>query len=197
MRAIWDRLLGCFGDALLRKFGAEPPQEWIGAIGQLGLGQLERGMRRLVFGWKGGPPTLPDFMRLCRSVGTDDFDEGNNTQPRLSTADNFGGDAWAMVANRYLLGHIHKRMSGDPRFYGRGASYAMLTAGTDKVPPGTDQEFVRNMHALVAAKNAWADDMRDIAQDGEVDPEMQKAIWRDWIQRAESQMVQDTQGVAA
>src|SRR5882672_7305325 len=112
--AVWDRLLGCFGESLLRKFGGEPPQEWIGAIGALNQRQIERGMRRILFGWKGGPPNLPDFMRLCRSVGTDEFDEGDSGLPKLAHDDGFKGDVWDEAANRYLLGHIAKLMKRDP-----------------------------------------------------------------------------------
>jgi hypothetical protein len=88
-------LLGCFGDALLRKFGAQPPQEWVGAIGALNQRQIERGMRRLLFGWKGGPPSLPDFMRLCRTIGGDEFDDGESKLPALTHEDSFRGDEWA------------------------------------------------------------------------------------------------------
>jgi hypothetical protein len=188
--------LGCFGEALLRKFGAEPPQEWVGAIGSLAIGQIERGMRRLVFGWKGGPPSLPDFMRLCRTIGSDEFDEGESDKPRLPPPDDFDGDVWTMAANRYLMGHIAKRMSANPKCYGQPASFKALRAkdedlrllGLDKHNLDASPEFIQNVHALVAAKNAWADDMRDLAVDGGVPVETQKAVWHDWIGRAEAGM---------
>lgn len=34
--------------------------------------QITAGMKRLVLSWKGGPPNLPDFVRLCRFVGADE-----------------------------------------------------------------------------------------------------------------------------
>lgn len=188
--------MGCFGEALLRKFGAEPPQEWTDALRGLAMGQLERGMRRVVFGWKGGPPSLPDFIRLCRTVGTDEFDEGESDRQRLPAPDSFNGDAWTMAANRYLLGHIATRMSQNPKFYGQPASYKAMRArqdeldllGLDKHNLDASPVFIENVHALVAAKNAWADDMRDLAVDGGVPVETQKAVWRDWIGRAEEGM---------
>lgn len=191
--AVWDRLLGCFGDSLLRKFGAEPPREWVGAIGALDHHQIERGMRRLLFSWKGGPPNLPEFMRLCRSVGSDEFDEGRSTFPQLTHDDGFKGDAWDMAANRYLLGHIAQRCKENPLHFGRPASYEMLQAplkdleqlGVDKHYLDASAEMVDKVGRLVAAKNAWAADMRDIAVKGEVPVEQQKSVWREYIARAE------------
>ena len=71
-KAVWDKLLGFFGDALLRKFDAEPPEEWIEAVGMLNDAQISTGMKRMMLSWKGGPPNLPDFVRLCRVVGPDE-----------------------------------------------------------------------------------------------------------------------------
>lgn len=193
-RAIWSRLVGCFGDALLRKFGPEPPQEWIAGLSALTAAQHERGLRRLVFGWKGGPPSLPDFMRLCRSIGTDEFDEGQPTLPLLAGPDNWTGDAWNAAANRYLLGHIAKRMKENPKYYGEGASFKLMQApekdikdlGVDKHYLDAKGAFVANVGKLVAAKNDWATDMRDLAVKGEVPPATQKAVWYDYISRAEA-----------
>jgi hypothetical protein len=189
---VWDRLLGCFGDALLRKFGASPPQEWTGAIAHLQDPQIERGMRRLLFGWKGGPPSLPDFMRLCRTIGTDEFDEADSGLPKLAHDDSFAGDAWDMVANRYLMGHIATLMKKNPKCFGRPASVKLMQAplkdlqdlGIDPHYLDASGELVENVKRLIAAKNAWAVDMRDIAVNGAVPPENQKTIWRDYMQRA-------------
>lgn len=190
--AVWDRLLGCFGDALLRKFGAEPPQEWVGAINALSQRQIERGLRRLVYGWKGGPPNLPDFMRLCRSIGTDEFDEPDTELPKLTQEDSFQGDAWDMAANLYLMGHIAKLMKKDPKCLGTPATTKLLQAplkelqelGVDPHYLDARGEFVDNVNRLITAKNAWAADMRDIAVKGEVPPPDQKTIWRDYMTRA-------------
>lgn len=178
---------------MLRKYGAEPPQEWIGALGMLTAAQHERGLRRLVFGWKGGPPSLPDFMRLCRAIGTDEFDEGQPEQPRLPAPDTWHGDNWDMAANRYLMGHIAKRMAENPKYYGRPASYKLMqasdkdldTLGIDKHCLDAEVDFVANVGKLVAAKDAWAADMRDLAVNGEVPPSTQKAVWYDLMSIAE------------
>ena len=164
---MWDRLLGCFGDSLLRKFGKAPPQEWVGAIAALNDGHIERGLKRLLFGGKGQPPSLPEFVRVCRAVGTDEFDEDRPIA--LPAPDHFRGDAWDMAANRYLLGHIARQLSLNPQRY----------AGP---------KFVENVHRLVAAKNEWASDMRDIAVDDGVPAETQQAIWHDLIGHAEARL---------
>jgi hypothetical protein len=189
---VWDRLLGCFGDALLRKFGAQPPQEWVGAIGALKQRQIERGMRRLLFGWKGGPPSLPDFMRLCRTIGGDEFDDGESKLPALTREDSFRGDEWDMAANRYLMGHIAKIMKKDPKRLGRPASVKLTQAplkdlqdlGIDLHYLDANGEFVENVKRLVTAKNAWAADMRDIAVNGAVPVSDQQTIWHDYMKRA-------------
>lgn len=192
---IWRRFAGMFGaDALDRKFGAKPPPEWIGMLARLDDRQVDRGIRRLAYSGKPHIPSLPEFTKLCRSVGGDDFDEGERAQVRLpSPQSSWRGDAWDSVANTFLLGHIAKRMKKDPRVYGRPASYQMLQAtqadldqlGIDKPDLDASPEFINRVHALVAAKNAWADDMRDLAVNGEVPPSTQKAVWHDLIDRAE------------
>jgi hypothetical protein len=180
---------------LLRKFGAEPPQEWTTAIGYLKDPQLERGFRRMVFGWKGGPPSLPDFVRLCRSVGSDEFDEGSPSLPALSAPDAWVGDAWEMAANRYLMGHIAKQIAKNPRCYGRPASVKSMETRREDSPNGdASPQFVANVGRLRQAKALWAADMRDMARDDGVDVEIQKAVWRDYIGRAESDIAK---GLAA
>lgn len=190
--------MGFFGDALLRKFDAKPPQEWVEAIAELGDGQIRRGFRRLQFGWKGGVPNLPDFVRLCRSVD-DGLDEGRRA-PALPapSSDGFAGDSWTMAANRYLLGHIVKRQAVNSQIYGRPASAKALcmsqreldVLGYDRHNLDASEEFVTNIRLLVEAKNAWAADMRDQAVSGEVDAEVQKVVWKDYIDRAEAKMQQ-------
>lgn len=189
---IWDRLLGCFGDALLRKFGKTPPAEWVGGINMLNDAQLERGLRRLVFGGKGHPPSLPEFVRVCRAIGNDEFEEGRDELPKLTHEDSFKGDAWDMVGNRYLMGHIAKLMKNDPKCLGRTASAKLIQAplkdlqelGVDLHYLDASGEFVENIKLLVTAKNSWAADMRDIAVNGQVPVNDQQTIWRDYMKNA-------------
>ena len=178
--AVWDRLLGLFGDALLRKFGAEHPQEWETGVGYLTDAQIERGFRRLVFGWKGGPPSLPDFVRVCRSIGDDTVEEG--PQPRhipLPAADDAKFDGWAITSNNRFFKYIGHRLTSEPRAWGPPAVHA-----NRPLPP---------MCIAVAYKNAWAQDMRDAdtvdTQSGEVvrlSQAEQDRAWVDCMKRAET-----------
>lgn len=176
---MWDRLLGLFGEALLRKFGAEPPQEWETALGYLNDAQIERGFRRFVFGWKGGPPALPDFMRMCRAIGDDTMDEG----PRpfaLPAPPTNTYDGWDITGNNRFMNYVKKRLSEHPRAWG--------------VPHSNRQ--VDATRIAVGYKNAWAQDMREA---GVLDPttgeytqpprEEQDRTWLECMRRAEADIV--------
>lgn len=151
-------------------------------MGGLDPRQIARGLRRIVFGWKGGPPNLPDFMRLCRTVGDDDFDEGPRELPRLID-EGPTQDEWEVTANRHLFAHIMRRMQADPKCFGEPATAhgmrVMTTPSADASP-----EFVAAVHRLVAAKKAWAADMRELATNGPVPIDLQQVIWRDYINGA-------------
>ena len=170
--------MGLFGDALLRKFGAEHPQEWETGVGYLTDAQIERGFRRLVFGWKGGPPSLPDFVRVCRAIGDDTVEEG--PQPRhipLPAAADAKFDGWAITSNNRFFKYIGHRLTAEPRAWG---------------PPASTQQAAATRIA-VAYKNAWAQDMRDAdtvdTQSGEVvrlSQAEQDRAWVDCMKRAET-----------
>jgi hypothetical protein len=166
--AVWDRLLGLFGEALLRKFGAEHPQEWETGIGYLTDAQVDRGFRRLVFGWKGAPPSLPEFVRVCRSIGDEDIDEG--PQPlALPNPDKFQCDGWDIAGNMRLLKHITTTLAAKSdalgqvpemqREYRHGKFFRLLSV------PSPQQ--VQTTAILVAYKKAWSQDMREWGVDAE------------------------------
>jgi hypothetical protein len=65
--ALWKRMAEMFGaETLARKYGDTAPETWITAVERLNQFELERGMRRLVYGGKTYIPTLPEFLRMCR-----------------------------------------------------------------------------------------------------------------------------------
>lgn len=99
-------MLGCFGEALLRKFGEEPPQEWVGAFSSLDDRQLARGFRRLLASGKSAPPSLPEFMRLCKAL-SDDSDEA----PRVVALPppESKQDDWDVRSNELLFAYIRKK----------------------------------------------------------------------------------------
>lgn len=146
---MWDKLLGYFGDGLLRKFGEEPPAEWIEAIEDLNDFQIRRGFKRLMFGWKGGVPNLPDFVRLCRAIGDDAPDEGPSQRIALPPPSTQELDSWALSANIKFWKYLTHRIMD------RGAYFPWGPAGTEEL-----RECTR---IALSYKNAWAQDMREAA----------------------------------
>lgn len=165
------RLLGCFGDSLLRKFGDEPPQEWVSVIADLRDYQLERGMRRLLGQGKPHPPSLPEFRRICLEASNDREDSG----PALPAPDNFSGDTWAVLANQHLLGFITRKLKSNPAALGSVKPYAFSG-------DCFSAEQARATAILVAYKNAWARDMREFGS--LPTPQQQKSYWDDCMRRA-------------
>lgn len=165
---VWDRLLGCFGDSLIRKFDETPPQEWIAAINSLNDYQLQQGMRRMLFSGKAHPPALPEFVKLCRTVGhLDDIPDQRPVAnlPRIGHDDAF--DKWDIAANNRLLSYV-------------------LTQGTKHRyfdPPQT--------RILVALKNRWADLMRESVVDDDVPKADQEAAWIECIRMAEDEIARE------
>lgn len=154
---LWRRFIGMFGgDSVKRKFGTTMPQEWRATVSHLDPRQIDRGLRRLVYSGAEHVPSLPAFLRLCRSLDDtlDPKPTPANTLP--SHADGF--DVWDIAGNRHLLAHILRRTL-------RGRS-----VGVD---------------LLVQAKRSWCEDMRDLARNGPVPVETQRAVWADYLDRAE------------
>lgn len=107
--------------------------------------------------------------------------------------DGFRGDAWDAAANRYLLGYLATRFKSGRKFPGKPASYEAMRAplkdlralGLDEHNLDASSEFIAHVHKLVAAKNAWASDMRDIAVNGAVPVATQQTVWREYLARAD------------
>jgi hypothetical protein len=119
----------------------------------------------------------------------DAFKRMRAAAPSEPKDDGFRGDVWDAAANRYLMGHIAKQMAANPRCYGRPASVKSMQTKREDSPNGdASPEFVANVDRLRQAKALWAEDMRDMARDGGVDPEVQRAVWKDWIGRAEAEI---------
>lgn len=204
---VWARIVGLFGgDAVKRKYGPSMPAEWRGIIAKLDAVQLERGMRRLVYSGRDQVPSLPAFVKLCRAVGDDTIDDEPQA-PALPNPDRWQGDDWDNAANRHLLAHITRKLAANPAHYGRGASFKALRAsekdlrdlGLDRHSLDATPRFVDNIQRLVGAKNAWAADMRDLAQHGNavVDLDVQRECWDDYIGGAERQIAANLAGGAA
>lgn len=61
-----------YGTRHTRDYGESVPDIWRSAIKTLKPYEIERGLRRLTTGGSGSPPTLPQFMKACRSIGDED-----------------------------------------------------------------------------------------------------------------------------
>lgn len=58
-----------YGNRLTRDFGDSVPDPWRSAIKTLSDSEVQRGLRRLTAGGSGSTPTLPQFVKACRTSG--------------------------------------------------------------------------------------------------------------------------------
>ena len=163
--SLWKRIAEMYGaKALETKFGPTPPDTWRIAVDRLKDFELERGMRRMVYGGKPHIPSLPEFLRMCREVGGDDHAAADHKPaPASRQIEAKELPRWATTANRHLLAYIldgwHKR-----RFY---------------ATPEMTQ-------ALVDGKNAWAEDMREHEAGPGIPADNGRALWAEYMQAAET-----------
>lgn len=188
--AVWSRLAGCYGESLTRKFGDEPPQEWVAGIAMLNDYQLQQGMRRMLFSGKPHPPALPEFMRLCRTIGhADDVPDQlpKKLHPALTQQIDTRVDAWTVLGNRRLLKYITTKIPEDTRRYGEPPSWEAMK---DPEPPNADAspEFIRNVKTLVAFKNRWTELMLEVATEQGVPIDDQEQVWDECMRMAEEEI---------
>lgn len=185
---MWVKLLGIFGDGLVRKFSDEPPEEWVEAIADLNDFQIRRGIKRMVFSWKGGVPNLPDFVRFCRAIGDDAPDEGPAKYSPTPQIEGPKFDGWDISGNVRFHKYVSHRLMDHYRPWG---------------PPGST-ELAECTRIAVGYKNAWARDMRESEvmdeRTGEIvrlsEPEQAKQF-AECMKRAEADIVVFRQGKAA
>jgi hypothetical protein len=160
---LWRTLAGLFGaDSLERKYGKSPPREWVGLLRTLKDFELERGLRRLPFSGKPHVPTLPEFLRLCREVGSDQFPDEQRTPVDASRQIAHQPlPRWEMQANQHLLAHLMRRT-------------------LDKIP--TTEAMMPHYHT---ARLAWASDMRDAEAAEEIPADNGQKWFRDYIANAD------------
>jgi hypothetical protein len=152
VEALWKRMAEMFGaEALARKYGDTPPDTWITAVERLNQFELERGMRRLVYGGKTYVPTLPEFLRMCREIG---------------------GEQWNDVDNPRVPAARHLEHKPQPRWDREGCEH--LLAYLTRRDPSRNRLDVQ---PLVNAKNAWAEDMRDAEMSGSLPKDNGKEWW--------------------
>ena len=162
-------MLGLYGDSLLRKFGDEPPPEWIASIGELNDYQLARGMRRLKYSGKSHVPALPEFLKLCRTIGHADDIPDETPRPALPqlAGPSLDLDTWDIAANQRLLSYVLK---------------AAVKRRYFDAP---------EMRLLVALKNRWADLMREVGDFNDVPLTDQTDSWNECIRMAEEELARE------
>lgn len=157
--ALWRRLAGMFGaETLARKFGESPPEEWRLSLSRLTDFELQRGLRRLNDSGKGHVPTLPEFLRMCREVGGDYADP----VPPSRQISQQPMARWEAEGGLHLLGYI-------------------LRQSRHKVFFDPDQTA-----RLVEAKKYWAQNMRELEEEGNLPTDGGKALWAEYMAGAEA-----------
>jgi hypothetical protein len=162
--ALWRRFAGIFGhETLARKYGDTPPEEWSISIDRLAHHELERGMKRLMRSGKVTVPSLPEFLRMCREVGSDQYPDENRVP--LANRLERQQPRWDREGCIHLLNYI-RTQAGARVYY----------LGHDSTQP------------LVDAKNNWAQDMRDAEQAGALPADNGKQWWAEYIEVAEQRI---------
>lgn len=130
-------------------------------------------MRRLILSGKAHAPALPEFVKLCRTVGhLDDVPDSPQTLPAL-THQPAEADRWLIAGNRRLLRHITTQISANSRCFGSPAKES-------------NPAFVHNVETLVAMKNRWVEVMQETATSEGVPCDDQRMFWQECIREAQS-----------
>lgn len=61
-----------YGGRLTRDFGESVPSTWRSAINSLKDHEVQRGIRRLTAAGSSSAPTLPQFVKACKTIGDDE-----------------------------------------------------------------------------------------------------------------------------
>lgn len=180
--ALWRRLAGLFGgDSLERRYGPRAPDEWVVMIGRLKDHELERGLRRLVYGGAKHVPTLPEFVKLCRTIGQAEGVEDAPQRIALPAPTGPQVDGWETRANLLLLKHISTRLAREPRRYG---DYRISRVTMGAAP---DPNMAARVEILIRAKSLWALDARE-TPDGQRTSEQLRTTWHEFMAAAEAEI---------
>lgn len=168
---IWSKLAELYGvDVLTKRHGETPPQLWQDIIGAMPEYKLERGMRRLVRGASLTLPSLPAFVKLCEDMHHDyDTAAGAADPSAPQMIPERQWSKWEIEGNYKLLAQVKnmgKRAHPDSSMNLRGE----IVPG----PIGT-----RITQRLVAAKNAWVQDMTVLDPGNGVKRERQMEAWQE------------------
>ena len=160
---VWRHMMQMFGaDAVQRKFGDTPPDDWAQFINRLSDYELKRGLRRMVNGGKAFPPSLPEFLKMAHEVGGDyPGDAQYNSKQIAASTDITDLEKWHRVAGLKLLGYI-TRCAGKREYF--------------------DEQTTQ---PLVDAKNLWVEEIYEHYRNGTMPPDNGKALWAECFRKAE------------
>lgn len=63
---VWDRMQEMFGSSWSSQYGDAPSRTWTQALSHMTDEQIVRGLQRIALGGEKFPPTLPQFIAVCR-----------------------------------------------------------------------------------------------------------------------------------
>jgi hypothetical protein len=141
--------------------------------------QLAQGMRRMLYSGKGHPPTLPEFMKLCRTVGHADDVPDRPALPAHPALEGPVMGPWELLGNRRLLKYITTEVPKSPRRYG-------------DPPEPSNPKFTANVNTLVAFKNRWVELMLASATEDGVPIKEQEDCWDGCMKQAEALIAEVT-----
>lgn len=189
---LWRKLAGLFGaDAVERKFGSSPPPEWTGLLRTVNDFELQRGLKRLAFSGRDHVPTLPAFLSLCRAVGHE-ADQNLPQRPAVSlpAAQSL---RWDRQANDHLLAHVMRQAI-------KGIHYCCadtLSLKRNIARMGPSEESKALTQPLVECKNVWAQQMRELEDDGALPTDGGKSLWEECMANAEEMVARVRRANAA
>lgn len=141
--------------------------------------QLRQGMRRILASGKPHAPTLPEFLKLCRTVGHADDVPDRLPPPKHPALEGPQMGPWELLGNRRLLKYITTKVPENPKRYG-------------DPPLPSNPRFAANVNTLVAMKNRWVSLMLEDATDEGVPIADQEFCWNECMKQAEAQIAERT-----
>jgi hypothetical protein len=85
VRQVWKRFGGWYGaDALERKFGLAPPDDWVESIDKIERSKLEQIMSDVRAKYPTWMPSLPEFEQLVRQANKPVYHEGPSIEFKLT-----------------------------------------------------------------------------------------------------------------
>lgn len=162
-RAEFDRILGELFAAIDKPLGESQRSAFWKGLQTMGLIELARCRDLLIEELRDG--------EIPRRFGLPDIWAAKRrlraAAPVKPIDDGFRGDHWDVAANNHLMAVVLRSLA---------------------VKRCYNPEETR---ILVRYKNAWAQDMRETAVNDEVDPQIQRTAWRDFMEGAAQAMIRE------